>query len=81
MTHKSGFRVAGSSDTFYPIMKAQVGAGVMAANLGVYSYQNMNFSLCRILLPVMNGTIPANTVFPPAFRGSVLEFLHHHRVC
>jgi hypothetical protein len=24
----------------------------------------MNFSLCRILLPVMNGTIPANTVFP-----------------
>ena len=65
MTHTSGFRVAGS-DTFYPIMKAQVAAGVTDANLGVYSYQNMNFSLCRILLPVMNGTIPANTTFPPA---------------
>jgi CubicO group peptidase (beta-lactamase class C family) len=65
MTHTSGFRVSGS-DTFYPIMKAQVAAGVTNANLGQYSYQNMNFSLCRILLPVMNGTIPANTTFPPA---------------
>ena len=65
MTHTSGFRVTGS-DTFYPIMKAQVAAGVTDANLGQYSYQNMNFSLCRILLPVMNGTIPANTTFPPA---------------
>jgi hypothetical protein len=65
MTHTSGFRVTGS-DTFYPIMKGQVAAGVTAANLGQYSYQNMNFSLCRILLSVMNGTIPANTTFPPA---------------
>lgn len=63
MTHKSGFRVTGS-DTFYNIMKSQVAGGVTDANLGVYSYQNMNFSLCRILLPVMNGVIPANTTFP-----------------
>jgi hypothetical protein len=75
MTHKSGFRVAGSSDTFYPIMKAQVGAGVTAANLGVYSYQNMNFSLCRILLPVMNGTIPANSVFPPPFEDQFWDYV------
>src|SRR5246500_5494079 len=66
MTHKSGFRVTGS-DTFYSIMKAQVAAGVTNANLGVYSYQNMNFSLCRILLPVMNGVIAANTTFPAPF--------------
>jgi CubicO group peptidase (beta-lactamase class C family) len=65
MTHTSGFRVAGS-DTFYPIMKAQIAGGVADADLGQYSYQNMNFSLCRILLPVMNGTVPSNTVFPPA---------------
>jgi CubicO group peptidase (beta-lactamase class C family) len=65
MTHKSGFRVTGS-DTFYGIMKAQVAAGVTNANLDVYSYQNMNFSLCRILLPVMNGVIAANTTFPRA---------------
>jgi CubicO group peptidase (beta-lactamase class C family) len=66
MTHKSGFRVAGS-DTFYNIMKTQVAGGVTNANLGAYSYQNMNFSLCRILLPVMNGVIPANTTFPAPF--------------
>ena len=55
-------------------MKAQVVAGVTAANLGVYSYQNMNFSLCRILLPVMNGTIPANTTFPPATEDQKWDF-------
>lgn len=65
MTHKSGFRVSGS-DMSYPTMKAQVAAGVTSANLGVYSYQNMNFGICRILLPVMNGTIAASTAFPPA---------------
>jgi len=73
MTHTSGFRVNGS-DTFYSIMKAQVAAGVTSANLGVYSYQNMNFSLCRILLPVMNGTIPANTMFPPAVQDQTWDF-------
>jgi Bacterial tandem repeat domain 1/Beta-lactamase len=74
MTHTSGFRVSGS-DTFYPIMKAQVAAGVTAANLGVYSYQNMNFSLCRILLPVMNGTVPANTTFPPATQDNDWDYV------
>jgi hypothetical protein len=34
----------------------------------------MNFSLCRILLPVMNGTIPANTNFPPPFEDQFWDF-------
>src|SRR5450631_3679106 len=74
MTHKSGFRVTGS-DTFYNIMKAQVAAGVTNANLGAYSYQNMNFSLCRILLPVMNGVIAANTTFPPPFEDQFWDYV------
>jgi CubicO group peptidase (beta-lactamase class C family) len=74
MTHKSGFRVTGS-DTFYSIMKEQVAAGVTNANLGVYSYQNMNFSLCRILLPVMNRTVPATTSFPPPFEDQFWDFV------
>jgi hypothetical protein len=63
MTHRSGLRVTGS-DTYYSIMKAQVAGGVTSANLGVYSYQNMNFSLCRILMSVMNGALAASTTFP-----------------
>jgi CubicO group peptidase (beta-lactamase class C family) len=63
MTHTSGFRVAGS-DMSYPTMKALIAGGVTTANLGHYSYQNTNFGICRILLPVMNGTVPANTTFP-----------------
>jgi hypothetical protein len=74
MTHKSGFRVSGS-DTFYPIMKAQVAAGVKTTDLGQYSYQNMNFSLCRILLPVLNGTVLANTTFPPPFEDQFWDFV------
>ncbi|NGZ07848.1 MAG: hypothetical protein CV088_00450 [Nitrospira sp. LK70] len=64
MTHRSGFRVPETSDTFYTIMKQKVAEGVMSADLGQPYYQNMNFSLCRILLPVMNGTIAASTTFP-----------------
>jgi hypothetical protein len=73
MTHKSGFRVAGS-DMSYPTMKALIAAGVTTANLGVYSYQNTNFGICRILLPVMNGTIPANTPFPQATEDQDWDF-------
>jgi len=73
MTHKSGFRVSGS-DMSYPTMKAQVAAGVTMANLGTYSYQNMNFGICRILLPVMNGVIPANTTFPAATEDQNWDF-------
>lgn len=73
ITHTSGFRVIGS-DMSYPTMKAQVAAGVTTANLGMYSYQNMNFGICRILLPVMNGTISANTTFPPATEDQDWDF-------
>jgi hypothetical protein len=64
MTHTSGIRSPDGSDMSYPTMKAIIAAGVTTANLGQYSYQNVNFGLCRILLPVMNGTVPANTTFP-----------------
>jgi CubicO group peptidase (beta-lactamase class C family) len=74
MTHTSGFRVTGS-DTFYSIMKSQIASGVTNANLGVYSYQNMNFSLCRILLPVMNGVIAANTTFPAPFEDQFWDYV------
>jgi len=74
MTHKAGFRVTGS-DTFYSIMKAQVAGGVTNANLGAYSYQNMNFSLCRILIAVMNGVISANTTFPAPFEDQFWDYV------
>jgi hypothetical protein len=50
MTHKSGIRTAA---TDYASMEALVNAGVIAANVGVYQYENMNFSLCRILLATL----------------------------
>jgi CubicO group peptidase (beta-lactamase class C family) len=50
MTHLSGIR---SSATDFASMEAVVNTGVSAANVGVYQYENMNFSLCRILLATL----------------------------
>ncbi len=50
MTHKSGIR---SAATDFASMEAVVNTGVSAANVGVYQYENMNFSLCRILLATL----------------------------
>jgi hypothetical protein len=69
MTHTSGFNVVTSNST-YPWMKSQVAAGVTMAAYGQYAYENMNFGLCRILIPVINGNIPAGYNFPPASQDS-----------
>jgi CubicO group peptidase (beta-lactamase class C family) len=73
LTHKSGFRVDGSN-TYYPIMKSHVEAGVNTADIGQFSYQNMNYSLCRILIPVMNGTTPGDTKFPSSYEDAFWDF-------
>ncbi len=65
MTHRSGFRVAGS-DMSFPTMKALIAGGVLATDIDQYSYQNTNFAICRILLPVMENAIAKNATFPPA---------------
>lgn len=74
MTHSSGFRITGS-DMSFPTMKALIAGGVKADDIGRYSYQNTNFSICRILLPVMNSVIPAGAVFPPPFEDSAWDFV------
>jgi hypothetical protein len=39
-------------------MKEQIAAGT--THLGQFSYQNMNFGLCRILLATINGNVPVD---------------------
>jgi hypothetical protein len=73
MTHTSGFNVVTSNST-YPWMKSQVAAGVTMAAYGQYAYENMNFGLCRILIPVINGNIPAGYNFPPASQDSDWDY-------
>jgi CubicO group peptidase (beta-lactamase class C family) len=52
--HTSGLST-GSSATDYWSMKSVVAAGV--SGVGSYQYANMNFGLCRILIPIINGNI------------------------
>ncbi len=60
MTHTSGFS-NGNAD--FLDVKAQVALGVPLAKS--YAYENTNFSLCRVLLPVIHGDIAVSAVFPP----------------
>jgi len=59
LTHHSGFHY-GQDETpsTYGFMKDQVAAGT--SNVGMESYQNMNYGLCRILISTVSGAIPTD---------------------
>jgi|HubBroStandDraft_3_1064219.scaffolds.fasta_scaffold15640_3 hypothetical protein len=59
LTHTSGLAFgATNSRSDFPWMKEQIAAGT--THLGQFSYQNMNFGLCRILLATINGNVPVD---------------------
>lgn len=63
MTHTSGLAYgATNSRSDFEWMKSQIAAGT--TRIGQYSYQNMNFGLCRILLATINGNIPVDWTLP-----------------
>jgi CubicO group peptidase (beta-lactamase class C family) len=74
LTHRSGFDSGPSPTdempnpdwqrTDYTFMKDRVAVGVsgVGSNSG---YENMNFGLCRILIPIVAGKIDKNAIFVP----------------
>ncbi len=66
LTHTSGFHTAhGESD--FQVMKLFVAIGVSNSpqapfRLGHYDYENLNFGLCRILLPIIAGIVNKNAL-------------------
>jgi hypothetical protein len=78
MTHTSGLAYGNTtSRSDYEFMKEQVAAGT--SKIGQYSYQNMNFGLCRILISTINGNIPVDWSFPfwpdPAFNDWLWDYV------
>jgi CubicO group peptidase (beta-lactamase class C family) len=61
LTHRSGFAGPGTGKWDYVYAKTQVAAGV--PGVGSYDYENMNFTLCRILMPIVNNDINKNYSF------------------
>ena len=62
MTHTSGLAFGDtSSRSDFQFMKEQIAAGT--TQNGQYSYQNMNFGLCRVLISTINGNIPVDLEF------------------
>lgn len=62
LNHTSGFSTGDSKSDFYT-MKSMVEKGVSLTGdvrLGKGTYANMNFGLCRILIPIINGDISKN---------------------
>lgn len=62
LTHTSGFG-GESSESNYLFMKGKVASGV--SGIGNYDYENMNFGLMRILIPIINGDINKNANLDP----------------
>jgi CubicO group peptidase (beta-lactamase class C family) len=60
LQHRSGFDTDSSSSS-YGFMKQKVADGV--SNPGSYDYENMNFGLCRILMPIIQGKIKKDAKF------------------
>ena len=56
-----GEEPTGSSASDYSFMKGKVASGV--SNVGSSDYENMNFGLCRILIPVILGKISKSAMF------------------
>ena len=66
MDHTSGLAFDNeTSGTDFEFMKEQIAAGT--THLGQYSYQNMNYGLCRILIATINGNIPVDWTLPLPF--------------
>jgi len=59
MTHTSGFTNGGAD---FPSVKAQIALGVPLTKS--YAYENSNFSLLRVLIPVINGNVAVTMQFP-----------------
>jgi CubicO group peptidase (beta-lactamase class C family) len=59
LTHMSGFST-GSSSSDFAFMQARVAVGVTLTPGTAYRPENMNFGLCRILLPIVTGMTDRN---------------------
>ena len=47
----------------FAMMKSAIAGGIDIDQLGQYNYQNLNYGLCRMLLPVINGNIKRDAHF------------------
>jgi len=66
MNHVSGFHGDGSGTSNFISMRARVGQGVPANDVGNWAtadYENMNFGLCRILMATLGGYIDTDATF------------------
>jgi CubicO group peptidase (beta-lactamase class C family) len=74
LTHRSGFSANGSQSD-YRFMKSRVAAGVTPAPGTTYDYENMNFGLCRLLIPIVTGMISMDADFPAFAKDQVWDAL------
>ncbi|MEO7509210.1 MAG: serine hydrolase domain-containing protein, partial [Pyrinomonadaceae bacterium] len=63
LQHHSGF-IVGKSATSYHTMKTVIQRGVNGSGSNAeYAYQNSNFGLMRIMIPILNGDLDRSAVF------------------
>lgn len=65
LTHQSGLMTRQPfppGDSSYPAMRSAIAAGASTSRTG---YQNLNYGLCRVLLPIVAGNVDRGAVFAP----------------
>jgi len=61
LTHKSGFRPSNDAVSYNQI-KQEVENGIdLSSDYGVANYQNINFCILRIIIPILNGDMNKNS--------------------
>ena len=55
LTHKAGIR--DTNEVYYSNLKMYIASGVSLSDKGVYVYNNSNFALLRMIIPILNGQI------------------------
>jgi CubicO group peptidase (beta-lactamase class C family) len=72
LNHTSGLS-SGNSDSDFATMKSLIEQGT--TRHGRYEYANANFGLCRILIPIVNGTVAKNNNFQVPFSDNIWDMI------
>jgi CubicO group peptidase (beta-lactamase class C family) len=76
LTHTSGFRsTAYFGKCSHSELKILVGNGVTLGNKSMRSYQNVNFALMRLIIPILEGTNPASDSDAAAFANAYIQYV------
>jgi CubicO group peptidase (beta-lactamase class C family) len=76
LTHRSGFRsTAYYAKCSHSELKDLISNGVTIGNKSIRSYQNVNFALMRLIIPIIEGTNPSSDSDAAGFANAYIKYV------